>query len=462
MAKKTINEAEDNRIESIQYQGKPLSQWEKDFNGEFTARQLFQLIRSGVDLGRIKLGLVDEAESSIDDKALFKDEEFFFNENDANEDQMNEVTDEEAALDESARNPEDVVTVGDFIELLRSRTDLDDKLVLRVAKKTAMLFDVNSKAGTTVIDIIPSIDAKRVNESENDAPLSVSDLIDELKDSTSSPNLDLALANVEGNPYYITKVVAKKNAVLLRCIPAGFNENVELDSNGTLDDFMTVGDLRDLGQKAYPNSRDAWLVDNIAGIVNGKVIDFKSIKYVRPEGYPSNGTFFLLDKSEASLAAYEKEKALMLSEKDNDMKRTNEGRKSWYGGGYGGTGRSYKSLGSRAPRGAEIGWYSVEQLDPKAAGKMPGWRCGPSNFPFEDLLYPERKYVKGAMVMRNKYLKAGSMSGEKYIAIPSYFDAINNNDQEAIDLLKALGIPLDLTFGMDPNDDYSMTYTIKS
>jgi len=41
MAKKTINEAEDNRIESIQYQGKPLSQWEKDFNGEFTARQLF-------------------------------------------------------------------------------------------------------------------------------------------------------------------------------------------------------------------------------------------------------------------------------------------------------------------------------------------------------------------------------------------------------------------------------------
>ena len=150
----------------------------------------------------------------------------------------------------------------------------------------------------------------------------------------------------------------------------------------------------------------------------------------------------------------------MLSEKDNDMKQTNEGR-SWYGGGYGGTGRSYKSLGSRAPRGAEIGWYSVEQLDPKAAGKMPGWRCGPSNFPFEDLLYPERKYVKGAMVMRNKYLKAGSMSGEKYIAIPSYFDAINNNDQEAINLLKALGIPLDLTFGMDPKEDYSNSYKLK-
>ena len=138
----------------------------------------------------------------------------------------------------------------------------------------------------------------------------------------------------------------------------------------------------------------------------------------------------------------------------------NEGR-SWYGGGYGGTGKSYKSLGSRAPRGADIGWYPVEQLDPKAAGKMPNWRCGPSNFPFEDLLYPERKYVKGAMVMRNKYLKAGSMSGDKYIAIPSYFDCIKNNDQEAINLLKALGIPLDLTFGMDPKEDYSNSYTIK-
>ena len=307
MTKETIKEAEDGSIESMLYQGKPLSQWEKEFEGEFTARQLFQLIRSGIDLGRIKLGLVDEADS-IDDKALFKDEEFFFNEKE-NEEQMNEVADEEAALDESARNPEDVVTVEDFIELLRARTNLDDKLMFRAYKKEALLFDVNSKAGITIVDIVPSADAKRISEQENE-------------------------------------------------------ENM------------------------------------------------------------------------------------------------NEGR-SWYGGGYGGTGKSYKSLGSRAPRGAEIGWYPVEQLDPKAAGKMPGWRCGPSNFPFEDLLYPERKYVKGAMVMRNKYIKAGSMSGDKYIAIPSYFDCIKNNDQEAINLLKDLGIPLDLTFGMDPNEDYSNSYTIK-
>ena len=120
------------------------------------------MIRSGIDLGRIKLGLVDEAHS-IDDKALFKDEEFFFNEKD-NEEQMNEVTDEEAALDESSRNPEDVVTVEDFIELLRARTNLDDKLMFRSYKKEALLFDVNSKAGITIVDIVPSADAKRISE----------------------------------------------------------------------------------------------------------------------------------------------------------------------------------------------------------------------------------------------------------------------------------------------------------
>ncbi len=89
---------------------------------------------------------------------------------------------------------------------------------------------------------------------------------------------------------------------------------------------------------------------------------------------------------------------------------------------------------------------------------MDGWRMGPTNFPFEDLLYPERKYKIGTTAMRNKYVKAGTMSGEKYISIPSYFDAIKNNDEEAINILKLLGIPLDLTFGLDPNDDYSMTY----
>ena len=226
-----VHESSDDSLGATIYQGKPLSQWEKEFNGEFSVRQLFQLLRSGVDLGRIKYNLVDECDdleeddNDIDDKQLFKGEEFAFDENE-----------------------------------------------------------------------------------------------DEL-----------------------------------------------------------------------------------------------------------------------------------------DMK-TNEAH-TWRRGGYGGTGKSWASLEGNAPRGSAIGWYSVSDLDPKAKGKMPGWRCGPSNFPFKDMLYPERKYKIGTMVMRNKYIKAGSESGEKYIAIPSYFDSIKNNDADALALLTAMNIPLDLTFGMDPNDDYSVTYS---
>lgn len=167
------------------------------------------------------------------------------------------------------------------------------------------------------------------------------------------------------------------------------------------------------------------------------------------------GMFKFASKSGVAVADLVEVDAMPLREKENVA----EGR-GWYGGGYGGTGRSYRSLGGSAPRGAEIGWYAVEQLDPKAKGKMPGWRMGPANFKFTDLLYPERNYKVGTTVMRNKYVKAGSESGVKYIAVPSYFSALQDKDEAAIGLLTALGIPLDLTFGMDPNDDYSMTYTV--
>lgn len=401
-----------------------------------------------------------DEKDSIDNKALFKDEEFFF---EKKQHAVSETSDEDAALDESARSPEDVVTVGDFIELLRTRTKLDDKLMLRVHKKEAMLFDVNSRGGVTVVDIVPS--AGRMNE------------------------------------------------------------DVELSLDGMHDDFLTVGDLARLGKQAYPHNSTGWMTDNIAGIVDGKVIDFTDVKYARPERYPSNGTFFLLDGKANSIDAYNAAKETMMNEstvedtpenwkeaadwfssngcpiEDNEDrleqfapqgsqflfktgksptgedkvfsfdevwqlyktmakgdKYMNEGR-SWHGGGYGGTGRSYSKLNGKAPRGAEIGWYAVEQLDPKAKGKMPGWRCGPSNFPFKDLFFPNRKYKIGTMVMRNKYVNAGEFSGEVYIAIPSYFEIVKTNNAEGIAVLNSLGIPLDLTFGMDPNDDYSVTYS---
>lgn len=307
-------------------------------------------------------------------------------------------------VSESARVPEDVVTVEDFIELLRLRVNLDDRLVFRSSKKEATLFDVSSKAGTTIIDIVPSSDARRLNE------------------------------------------------------------DIELGADETIEDFMTVNDLRRIGEQAYKNNKDAWMLDNIAVAVNGKVYDLKKIRYARPEGFPSNGTFFLMDGTDASVDAVEREKSSMMNEKENgDVKQTNEGY-NWRNGGYGGTGRSYSSyrrLDREAPRGAAIGWYDVDQLDPKARGKMPKWRCGPSNFPFVDLFFPNRKYKIGTMVMRNKYVKAGSLSGEIYIAIPSYFQIVKDKNQKGLEILNQLGIPLDLTFGMDPNDDYSMTYVEK-
>ena len=134
---------------------------------------------------------------------------------------------------------------------------------------------------------------------------------------------------------------------------------------------------------------------------------------------------------------------------------------NWKNGGYGGYGRSYRSYGEvGAPRGKAISWFKVSDLDPKASKlDADGWRAGPSNFPFVDLLYPDRKYKVGTTVMR-KNVKAGAESGNKYIAIPSYLDAIKNNDENAIGLLKALGIPLDLTFGYAPDEDFSSTYKI--
>ena len=382
-----MNNTEDNSIEAVVYQGKSIAQWEKDFNGEFTAEQLAKMARGSVDLQKL---LYSDSLNEQDDQLL--DAKEFFEEADK---EINETEDKAVALNESKNDPEDVVTVKDFIYLLREKTDLDDKISFRANKKENVLLNVDSKNGYAVIDFV---DGKK-----------------------------------------------------------RFNEHVELatDELRFPDEGMMIKDIQNIGINAYPRNRYGWMTDNIVGVVDGKVVEFKDIKYIRPD-YPTNGTFYLIDGKPESLKAFEQHKELILNEKEN-MKESY----SWRRGGYGGTGRKYSDLGDRAPRGAAIGWFAVDQIDPKAKGKMYGWRMGPSNFPFTDLLYPERKYKVGTTVMRNKYVKAGSMSGEKYIAIPSYFSAIKNNDQEAINILNLLGIPLDLTFGMDPNDDYSMTYTMK-
>lgn len=349
-------EVEDNSIEAIKYQGKTLGQWEKEFNGEFSAKQLFQLIKSGIDLGRIKLGLVDEGKN--------EDNEFFFEATDNKGMKSKPVW--RVSMDWPNGGYGVFLAYGDNAQ--EAKTNAENELKNLGIEAKAKYAELNT-----------------YNESKEDTSMN---------ESARGP---------------ITPEMWKEAA-----------------------DWFTAN--------GYPIEDDEQRIDKIAPQLD---------QFLFKVGKSPTGKDEVLSGADA----YD----LYTQLKGKQELKESRG---WYGGGYGGTGKSYSKLGNDAPRGAAIGWYSVEQLDPKARGKMPGWRCGPSNFPFVDLLYPERKYKKGVMVMRNKYLKAGEMSGEKYIAVPSYFSAIKDNDEEALKLLNALNIPLDLTFGMDPNDDYSMTYNI--
>ena len=134
MKNKITTEIEDNSMEAIVYQGKSIAQWEKDFNGEFTAEQLAKMARGSIDLQK----LLYSDDLNEDDPVL--DAKEFFEEADK-ESELEETTDEEAALNEAiVKQPEDVVTVKDLIELLRRNTDLDDRIMFRTNKKECMFF----------------------------------------------------------------------------------------------------------------------------------------------------------------------------------------------------------------------------------------------------------------------------------------------------------------------------------
>lgn len=69
---------------------------------------------------------------------------------------------------------------------------------------------------------------------------------------------------------------------------------------------MNVFDLKRLGTNAYPHNKEAWMWDSLVGVVDGKVVDFEEVEHFKPT-YPGEGSFFLLDGTEASKKAYEKE-----------------------------------------------------------------------------------------------------------------------------------------------------------
>lgn len=135
-------------------------------------------------------------------------------------------------------------------------------------------------------------------------------------------------------------------------------------------------------------------------------------------------------------------------------------------GGFGGYGRSYSSYGSSsAPRGASIGWYCVADVDPACKGMDRNWRFGPIEFTrgIVDFLYPERQYKRGATMLRHKHFKMPDDGDvvELYVGIASIFDAVKNNDEEALKKLDMLGINRNISLGLDPEDDYSSQYVLR-
>lgn len=134
-------------------------------------------------------------------------------------------------------------------------------------------------------------------------------------------------------------------------------------------------------------------------------------------------------------------------------------------GGFGGYGRRYSSYGSSAPRGAAIGWYCVADVDPACRGMDRNWRFGPIEFTrgVVDFLYPERQYKRGATMLRHKHFKLPNDGNviELYVGIASIFDAIKNNDEEALKKLDMLGIDRNISLGLDPEDDYSSQYVLR-
>lgn len=289
------------------------------------------------------------------------------------------------------------------------------------------------------------LDESQLNESGQF--VTIKDLKDAFKDGKDNEKI---MFKVDDAAYDIESIEAKNGVYVISLVKTVLNENEQIKEEDLHDHYLTAADLKRIGTKAYPYNKDAWLQEIIVGIIDGRVVDFTHVEHVKPN-VPSPGIFYIMDGKSSSFKALDKEREVIMNEGFNNSRT----------GGYGGYGRSYRSYGEvGAPRGKAISWFAVSDLDPKARGKMNDWRVGPSNFPFKDLLYPNRKYRVGTTVLRSKFLKAGDESGVKYIAVPSYLDAIRNNDEAAIGLLNALSIPLDLTFGYGPNEDFSSTYTV--
>lgn len=69
------------------------------------------------------------------------------------------------------------MTVEDFIKLLRANAKLDDKVVFRSDKQKITLIDINTKAGTTVVDFIDSKRSDRLNEDDDSSNVNETEIV---------------------------------------------------------------------------------------------------------------------------------------------------------------------------------------------------------------------------------------------------------------------------------------------
>lgn len=108
-------------------------------------------------------------------------------------------------------------------------------------------------------------------------------------------------------------------------------------------------------------------------------------------------------------------------------------------------------------------WYCVADVDPACKQMERSWRFGPLDIAdVSDFIYPERKYKKGATVLRNKRFQTPNDGVvQLYVGLASIFDAVKNNDSEALKKLDAIGINRNISLGLDPDDDYSTQYALK-
>jgi hypothetical protein len=171
-----------------------------------------------------------------------------------------------------------------------------------------------------------------------------------------------------------------------------------------------------------------------------------------------------LDEGEA-FGANGTEDASLEEDEEKDIPEAEDFEEYDRYGGYGGYGRKYSSYGSSAPRGEAIGWDWVADVDPACKNMDRNWRFGPIEFTrgVVDFLYPERQYKRGATMLRHKHFKMPNDGDvvELYVGIASIFDAVKNNDEEALKKLDMLGINRNISLGLDPEDDYSVQYVLR-